>query len=225
MIGLLPAAGKAERIHGIPKFLLPVENTYLLDWHVSAMTKAGAAEVWVGSHINNAYLVQQYAKAGYVAARCETMTQTVLSSELNKSKENVLFGMPDTYWRDADVYRKLIAALHKGAHVAVAVFQARPGQHRKGGMCEISGFNRLLDVIDKPAETDLTWIWGAMAWKPGFWPHMQADDPHVGYALPRAIAADLDVRAVYCEGGYYDVGTPEGYFECIRATTGETVHA
>jgi len=49
------------------------------------------------------------------------------------------------------------------------------------------------------------------------WPLIDVEDPHVGYALPRAIRAGLDVRGVVLNGTYWDCGTPDDYFDCIAA--------
>jgi dTDP-glucose pyrophosphorylase len=142
----------------------------------------------------------------------------VLSSGEHLRSDSILFSMPDTYMPDASVYQSLQSALNDGADVAVALFKARYDQHRQGGMCRMEG-NQVVEVIDKPEHrpNGFGYIWGALAWTPTFWQHLDPADPHVGYGLPRAIAAGLDVRAVVCEGGFWDCGTPERYFECIRS--------
>lgn len=229
MIGILPAAGSATRIHGLPKYLLPVGDSYLLKRHVDLMRDESNA-VYIGASPENWELAYHYAPDAFLYPPIEyqTMTQTVLSYKeqlvsLGERLEPVIFGMPDTFIEDDQVYAKLYRRL-QACDVAVAVFRARPGQHTHGGMVSFS-HNRVTEVIDKPAETNLQYIWGALAWKPAFWDCLTPDMPHVGYGLPVAIARGLDVRAVICEGGFWDCGTPEEYFECIRSLTGEATHA
>lgn len=219
-IGLIPCAGSATRIHGIPKALLPVNDGYLLGRLVDAMRAMGVQGI-IGTTPENASFLHRYSKGGfvYVVDQYVTMSETILSCKgfatVDKVvTEDVLFGMPDAYTEDDNVYPKLAAALEDGAQVAVALFRARPHQHLKAGMCDTDG-NQVVSVEDKPPETILAWLWGALAWKPVFWEHLRPDDPHVGYALPRAIAAGLDVRAVRMEGGYYDCGTFLEYEELI----------
>lgn len=226
-IGLLPAAGEALRIHGLPKWMLPTSDGYLLECHVTAMS-AVCSDVLIGSNPDNYGLLCQYAplKAHvYRPRQYATMTQTVLGARDSEYQdETFVLGMPDTVFDYEDVYRKLahtVSASPYSPQVAVAAFYARSGQHTQGGMLRVEDTGRVTEVIDKPDETDLAWIWGALAWQPAFWEYMHPDDPHVGYALPRAIAAGLDVRAVVCDGDFWDCGTPEHYFEMIRALTGE----
>lgn len=231
MIGLLPAAGSATRLYGLPKWALPIPDGYLLRRHVEQMLHADCSEVLVGSNPRNNDLLREFTDIHrthiYAARNYTTMTETVLSAygELQADEIDdhfVLFGMPDTYWQVPHVYQILAAALAAGADVAAAVFRARAGQ-TNGGMCRLELIDirrrtyKITEVVDKPEITDLEWIWGALAWKPAFWQYMQPTDPHVGYALPRAIDAGLDVRAVQCEGGYYDCGTIEGYYEALTA--------
>lgn len=219
MIGLIPCAGSATRIHGIPKYLLPVPDGYLLQILTLRMGMI-ARSIAIGANTLNYMQVTTYApsKASvYIADHYGTMTETVLSGKGYASidgviTENTLFAMPDTYIEDDACFAKLADTIHNGADVAVGVFYARTDQHLKAGMCRLDG-ERVIEVVDKPAKTDMRWLWGALAWKPTFWDYMQPEDAHVGYALPRAIAAGLDVRAVRMTGGYFDCGTYDEYAE------------
>jgi dTDP-glucose pyrophosphorylase len=143
------------------------------------------------------------------------MSQTVKLAEHYALKQPVVFGMPDSWIEDDQVFVKLTAALEEGADVAVGVCRVRPGQ-RNGGLCAVEA-GRVVDVVDKPEVCAYPYIWGALAWRPSFWPLLRSDDPHVGYALPRAIAKGMNVGAVVLDGAYWDCGTPDDYFDCIAA--------
>lgn len=219
-IGLIPAAGSASRIHGLPKYLLPIPDGYLLGRHIDMMN-AVDVQVVIGVNPDNAAIVYPYAKGSFVhrVDNYATMSETVLSCKIFAStngvaSETVIFGMPDSYIEDDNVYRKLLATIENGAEVAVALFRARPEQHKKVGMCAVA-LDWVADVIDKPQESKLTWLWGALAWRPVFWNYMKSEDPHIGFALPRAIADGHDVRAVKCHGGYWDCGSWESYSELV----------
>lgn len=215
MIGIVPAAGFAMRMNGIPKMMLPIPGGTLIQTLCERMERIG--QVIVGTRP-----AQYEALAGLCNAlvfRCETatMSETVLSARLfMTANEWTCLGMPDTYFDDADAFVKLAAELKDGADVAVGVFQTRPEQRHKLGMVELTPGDEVLHVVDKPAQTELTWAWGVLAWKPRFWHLLSANDPHVGYALPRALAAEMDVRAVKMDGGFWDCGTPDEYFACIE---------
>jgi NDP-sugar pyrophosphorylase family protein len=238
MIGIIPAAGSATRMMGIPKMLLPIppNGSVLIDLLIERMKLAGVGE-WpeiISSDVV-AELIQYHTGIDLYHAKTKTMSETVLCVKsawefaipnyetgkvpIPEPMPPVLFGMPDTYFDDGEAFVKLAAALDDGADVAVGLFKARPGQRKKLGMCDITpGYfgGHISAVIDKPQETNLVWAWGVLGWKPTFWQYIQAEDPHVGYALPRAIAARLDVRAVRMVGEYFDCGTPDEYFECIE---------
>lgn len=216
MIGIMPAAGSASRMFGLPKMLLPTPDGVLIDvlagrmdvvcdqLHVGASSRIfGMLSHRLNSPRHNVYM-----------ANTATMSQTVLMAEKFAGDAPVAFGMPDTWFEDDAVFEKLAAALDDGADVAVGVFRVRPGQHRRGGMVDCSG-GVVRAVVDKPETSGLAWIWGALAWRPVFWPLIDPATPHVGYALPRAIAARMDVRAVMLRGPYWDCGTPDEYFDCI----------
>ena len=226
MIGIIPCAGTATRIHGLPKYLLPTPDGYLLGILLKRLRAAGASPV-IGANRFNSGLIHEYAPQTsiYIPDTYQTMTQTVLGARMYTTSDgehmdkNVLFGMPDSYIEDDDCYPKLAAALDDGADVAVALFEARHKQTAKVGMCHVEG-NQVVEVVDKPAQTHLIWLWGALAWKPEFWQQMLPTDPHVGYALPRAIAAGYDVRAVKCDGQYFDCGTFGEYAELVARLHG-----
>jgi dTDP-glucose pyrophosphorylase len=147
-------------------------------------------------------------------ANTATMSQTVRLAERYAPDTPVVFGMPDTWFDDEQAFVKLAAALDAGADVAVGVFRARYGQHTRGGMVDFSG-DQVRAVVDKPERSGLGWIWGVLAWKPKLWPLIDPASPHVGYALPVAIAKGFDVRPVILSGAYWDCGTPDDYFDCI----------
>jgi len=136
--------------------------------------------------------------------------------------QNTLFGMPDTYFDDEQTYNKLATAINGDCDVAVAIFRARHRQHTKAGMVRTK-YGKVIEVVDKPETTDMVWLWGALAWKPAFWEYINGSDPHIGYALPRAIAAGVGVRAIRCDGNYWDCGTSAEYYELIRHLEGEKV--
>lgn len=226
-IGILPAAGNASRIHGLPKFLLPVGDTFLLDWHRKHMDVFSYVGMNENGYMAHRAFLTEYGSLLYIAPDYRTMSTTVKSvvpyiQMYGDNNYHVLFGMPDTYFDDDQVYSKLATAINGDCDVAVAIFRARHQQHTKAGMVRTK-YGKVIEVVDKPETTDMAWLWGALAWKPAFWEHIRGEDPHIGYALPRAIAAGLDVRAIRCDGNFWDCGTSAEYYELIRHLEGEKV--
>lgn len=215
MIGILPAAGTASRMHGLPKYLLPIpDDEYLLNRHIGMMRREGAS-IHIGTNPRNDYWLRDFIGGNvYLARSYATMTQTVMSvmEHQEDANANVLFGMPDTYIEDNECYTKLADAL-TDCDVAVAVFETRPEQRGKLGMCQLKA-GYIVGIQDKPLNTSLIYAWGAIAWKPTFWDYLQPEMLHVGYGLQCALD-DLNVRAVMMDGGYWDCGTPTEYFDLI----------
>lgn len=217
MIGILPCGGTASRIFGIPKALLPTPRGVLIDVLAERMQPV-CDHLFTGARSNiYGMLSGRLDSASHTVylANTATMSQTVLLAARYSPDQSAVFGMPDTWFDDDQAFVKLAEAIEAGADVAVGVFRARYDQHRRGGMVDFSG-DRVREVVDKPEVSGLAWIWGALAWRSSFWPLIRADDPHVGYALPRAIAKGLNVRPVILNGAYWDCGTPDEYFDCIE---------
>lgn len=222
-IGLIPCAGQATRIQKLPKFLLPVPGGYLLKVLHQRMVEAGAEQVYIGTNSENWDLVDRYLPKGATLYCIDsaTMSETVLAArEYIDVDQDVIFGMPDTYWNFPHQFEPL--GNHSWADVAVGLWYTEPVDRPKRGMCEVDG-RRVVRVVDKPERSPLTEGWGILRWRPSFWPYIQPDMPHVGYALNPAIDAGLVVDAVRLGGLFFDCGTADDYFACIRATTAVTV--
>lgn len=230
VVGIIPAAGKAERIDGLPKYLLPTGDSFLLGELCRKMTFAGADQLLIGANPANRALVEQYAPDNSLVygVNSRNMSETVLAARNWAADRQVLFGMPDTWWSGGmGLYPTMLNVLAKGAQVAVAVWHVVPSQTTKLGMVEIArakapGWEAevsvITDIEDKPAKTKKHSAWGAIAWAPAFWEHINADDPHIGYALQRAMARGVTVHAVpMWNSEYYDCGTREEYFSFVRA--------
>lgn len=226
MIGLIPCAGHATRLHGLPKYLLPLGDSYLLAILVRRMQAAGVAHVYIGANRENYDLVEHYAPEGCTVylVNSKTMSETVLAARKYAGDSDVLFGMPDTWWQDETVYKKLSLVTEPSYRpVELALFGTRSDQRNKLGMCELGDYSTVTCIVDKPNRTNLTLAWGAMAWRQSFWAYINSDDPHIGYAAQRAVNASGLVGGHVMRDDYYDCGTPDEYFACIRATTGEAV--
>lgn len=223
MIGIIPAAGKAARMLGLPKMLLPIPGDTTLIDRLRTQMETNTSQILVGTNgVSMALLERRFDfTTRLYTAFTNTMSETVLlAREFTGTDQFAAFGMPDSYIEDRDAFAKLAGALELGADVAVGVFKTRPEQRGKLGMCRIDR-NRIVEVVDKPWQTDLEWAWGVLAWKPVLWQYINATDPTIGDALPRAIQANLRVQAVRMDGAYYDCGTPDEYFKLIRDLTEE----
>lgn len=218
-VGLIPAAGQATRLHGLPKFLLPTAEGHLLGRIEKQMRGAGVGmRVVIGSE-ETMPLIDQYAEKSSLRAMvaCRNMNEALLKCQNFTSGKCVIMAMPDTYIADPAVMAAVMDLIEQGADVALGVFYARPEQRHKRGMVEWERrTGRVLDVVDKPQATELDEAWGVMAWSPVFWEYLGADMPHCGYGIIPALEDGLDVAAVHIPGGYWDCGTFDEYADLCR---------
>jgi UTP-glucose-1-phosphate uridylyltransferase len=227
VVGVIPVAGKAERMDGLPKFLLPTRDGYLLDELVDRMLAGGAEQILIGASADNRAILERYAppEALVYTVNSRNMSETVLAARRWCGNANVIFGMPDTYFTPKFIYAAMVENLDKFTAMA-ACWKVRDDQIGKLGMVRIDqkfldkGFTSqtpvIGDVIDKPSKATYQHAWGALAWKPEFWDCISAGDAHVGYAIQRALARQLVVGASVEQGDYYDCGTRTEYFRMLR---------
>lgn len=228
-VGILPVAGKATRIQGLPKYLLPVPGGYLLERMLSRM----GVPCYIGANPENAALLDSYKRPEdhvYQVAS-QTMMETILTARPLVGDETVLMGMPDTYWTDPHVFAVLNHRIKRDDVIcAVALFSVTPMQATRLGVCSfkfVGDIPYITSVINKSPDAlnipDVR-VWGALAWTSAFWQYMQPEDSHPGIAIHRALDAGMPIGAFLASGDYYDNGIPDDYFRCIRELTGDHVY-
>lgn len=221
VVGLLPAGGMATRLSGLPKFLLPCPDGYLLKRHIDKMREAGAQKVWIAASKATAPFVKPYAEnATAKTYETGTMPGDLLAIRDFCSDDTVLFGLPDTYWTYSETYPKLLHRIQEfGADVAVGLWRIRNDQRGKLGQVDTYG-DRCTRIVDKAPDCLLPWVWGAIAWQPVFWDFIKPDMSHMGMALQAAIDGGLKVWPVMIEGDYFDCGSWEEYALMCAQTSG-----
>lgn len=224
IIGLLPAAGKATRIGGIPKWLLPVPSGYLLDTHVRRMERADVDAVLIAAGAHNATLLAAYKPTlgRLYMGNSRTMSEDVLLARPITNNARILFGMPDTYFDNPTVYN-VMRRYEREADVVLAVWRIGSDQRGNLGQVAFDDNGMVTDVVDKNLTCPYQWAWGAMLWNPVFWDYITPDMPHVGYAIMPAVRAGLRVKVHIVDGAYTDCGTPEAYWQLCATFVKEAV--
>lgn len=222
IVGIIPAAGRALRMSGIPKFGLPVPNGTLLSNLCIEMMQAGAERIYVGVNAANAQIARQSAPAGvqyyFVQPRNETMSDTVIDARrLTGFEDTVLFGMPDMYSNTPETFQRLLIALREdqNADAVMAVWEIEPARRKDFGICTLDG-NRVKRISDKAAYSTMPWGWGAMAWRSEVWNHFRRADPHIGFGVQSAIEMGCKVLAVQMPGYIWNCNTPEEYWQLCK---------
>jgi glucose-1-phosphate thymidylyltransferase len=139
----------------------------------------------------------------------------------------VALGFPDILFQPEDAYAKVLARLVKNqADVVLGLFPTQ--QYWKAGMVEFDGLGRVVQIIEKPQQTQLKYMWAIAVWTPRFTQflhqylssHKPAVELPIGNVIQAGIEAGLHVEAeAFADGSYLDVGTPEDLARAIRELT------
>jgi hypothetical protein len=224
---LLPAAGLATRIGGLPKFALPIgpDAVPLLRLHAEAATTVGV-NVVVATRPEWKTLVDRILEttsATIVVLETETGSETILQC-LRDLPSSALVGvsLPDTWISTlASDFKALYGALEERACTAVApqvvaVTYETPAIHRgKLGTCVIRD-GRITAIHDKQDVAGATQHWGVIGASADAWrSRLLASTPHAGFLLDSVLAEGRSVRCIESDGEYLDCGTIRGYSEAL----------
>ena len=215
VVGILPAAGLAIRIGGLPKFMLPItpSGNCLLEWHIGQLTRCCDIVV-VMTRPENAQLVCSLPAASaakVMVANTDSMTDTVIRVLDTVSADFYLVGMPDTYFVGDEPYAQLADPPLGEGEIRLATWQVE--KHKKGavGQVLVDHRGRVLGIRDKDHQCDYPYLWGAIGFSPQFRPFLDASMPTIGCAIDTIIASGKNICARPMRGKYFDCGTVEEY--------------
>jgi glucose-1-phosphate thymidylyltransferase len=233
-IGLIPAAGKGVRL-GLPypKELYPVirNNHYkpISQFVVDNLTNAGLQHIvfvvnetkhqlmgYFGNGqrfgCNISYVIQEVIE-GKTKSTSPGLAHALDSAYHLTSGKTVFFGMADTLMQPHDVFARAYQASSMEDDVILALFTTtRP---EKFGMVKADPDMRILEIIDKPRQTELTEMWGCIIWRPRFTEYLHCCVAEEGISdfariMNDAIASGMKFRGVpMTDGAYIDLGTYE----------------
>ena len=228
--GLIAAAGKARRINGIPKFLLPIKkHNNLLSNTTNWLENSGVDNIYLGTNktfenlIKNLDLFSKKIKS----KNLEVVTTNTMNETINKlipktAKPDDIFitMMPDTYFDDHGLGRKIIKKLEKEENLeaVVGLFQMREDQRGKLGQCQVND-NFITEVIDKSESCNFKYIWGVIAWRNSYGKYIVNSDLSIGLSINRAIKDKKQVGFVVSSSTYFDCGSIDEYWKLIKFLT------
>lgn len=236
LIGLIPAAGKGVRL-GLPypKELYPVirNNRYkpVSQFVLDNMTDAGIQHIVFVVNEAKHQLIGYFGggqrfgcNISYVVQEQRTdegSTSPGLAHALDSAYhltrgKTVCFGMADTIMQPETVFARARSESAADDDVILALFPTQ--RPEKFGMVRTAEDGRVLEIVDKPKQTDLTYMWGCIIWRPRFTEHLhKAVSQGIGdfaYIMNSAIEEGMNFRGVYMQGGtYIDLGTYEEIIE------------
>jgi glucose-1-phosphate thymidylyltransferase len=253
VIGLIPAGGHATRLSPLPlsKELYPigfqtfpelgmrpkVVGQYLLE----RMRLAGIRKAfWIlrsGKWDIPAYFgngTQLGLDLGYLLMGAPFGVPYTLDQAYPfVSQARIALGFPDILFAPEEMFQQLLARqTESGADVVLGLVPAQAGQ--VGGMVAFDPSGRVSQILEKPEQTDLRYVWCAAVWAPRFTaflheqvaPVLHAHGTHgtmpdkempIGDVIQRAIAAGLQVEAVpFPDGCFLDIGIAQNLAQALR---------
>lgn len=237
LIGLIPAAGKGLRL-GLPypKELYPIirDNRYkpVAQFVVDNLTAAGASHLVFVINETKHQLIGYFGDGHRFGCDISYVVQEQVENQ-NKStspglahaldsayhltqNKTVCFGMADTIMQPRNVF----ACAHEKADpdhdVILVLFTTEHPE--KFGMVRSDDTGRVVEIVDKPHQTDLKEMWGCMIWQPRFTEYLHESVAHgisdFAQIMNGAMAAGLRFCSVHIANGtYIDLGTYEEIME------------
>jgi glucose-1-phosphate thymidylyltransferase len=248
LLGLIPAAGRAERLGPLPgsKELLPigfretprgpapkVAAHYLLE----RFRTAGVRRAFMVLH-ESKQDVPRYFGTGEIADVALAYLSIPGSRSVPETLDRafpfvdgavVALGFPDVLFEPVDAYAPLIARqAATGADLVLGLFPAE--RHQTTDMVELGAEGQVVRVEIRPVSTALRFNWLIAVWSPVFTRFLHeavksapADGPEfqIGAVVRSAVEAGLRVEGVeFPDGSYRDVGTPAELAAAIRERAG-----
>jgi len=233
MIGVIPAAGAAQRIQplGCSKELLPVGSRIIdgaerpkcvSEYLVERMVASGATEICMVISAEKSDIVRYYAEHDYnaeifyaVQPKPDGLCDAVFrAAPFARHHDRVLIGLPDTIWFPENAYRYAIE--DDSADVNLVLFPVLDPSAFDAVTCDPQ--NYVLKVEVKQVDAHSHWIWGAITTTgkalqalQALWESRRREDVFLGTLLNAYIAAGNPVRAHHVGETYMDVGTIGGY--------------
>jgi hypothetical protein len=204
-------------MRGLPKFLLPCDNTYktLIENHVEHLLSI-CEFIWIPIKPEFEFLIRGL---GFPPSRIRTlpmvtenMTQTIQNVlEVDKSQYFQLV-MPDTYFQGGLPYKTLDS---EPDTADLACWTIR--EQQKGKLGQVNLINGLVtDIQDKIPNCEYEHSWGALTFNRSLLQYAKPSDPHIGYALANAIRGGRRLTGSIILGKYYDCGTPDEYLSMLQ---------
>ena len=210
LVGVLPAAGRAERLQPLDgsKELLEIAGRPVLDFSVDRLRAADPDEIRIVVRPEKEDVLER-ARAlelTVVEARPESLAYSVLAGIAGLADDDtVLLDLPDSIWEPVDGFRHLLGALGPGTDVVLATF--RSAEPERGDVVEADADNRVTAVHVKSPKPPGNDVWGAAAARAGalsaLRSHAQPGD------LFDKLAHEGRVHAVRFPGEFLDIGTKE----------------
>ena len=213
---MLPASGSASRLLGVPKFLLPVEDSKsLLQRHVEMMNEV-CDEVRIATRERWRPLMEDL-KLDAEICYMEPSTMADALINMEPSWHNIVVGMPDVYIGGSN--RNFYAEMLKQEGDVVLATWNYVEERMKGKLGQVltDDYSRVLNVLDKHPTCEYPEVWGAILFRNEMIHQIDRSGGSVLKNINDWIDKHgVDVFAVKSQGEYIDAGTLQGLVEMYR---------
>lgn len=241
IVGLIPAAGKGSRLYPYPcpKELFPIgyqdirvgeriqkRPKVISQYIIENIVRAGACRILMILGEDKGDIMKYYGDGSRFGVDIAYLFQEKLCGmphALNIARSwvahsTVIFGMPDTILEPADAFQQLLAFHHREKNeLTLGLFPTKNSS--KFGMVKTDSHGNVTYIVDKPAKSDLTYMWGCACWSPAFTNLLSEylrTNPYdgkeivLGDIFQRAVELRMNVKALsFDHGKYIDIGTAE----------------
>jgi glucose-1-phosphate thymidylyltransferase len=210
VVGVLPAAGRAERLQPLAgsKELLELGGRPVLEYAVERLRAAGADEIRIVTRPDKADLREHARVLGLevVLAEPATVAESIRAGVDGIGPDAVvLVDLPDCVWEPVDGFARLVGELSPATDVVLGVFPST--EPERGDVVDVGADGVVRGVAVKPAEPAGNLVWGAVVARPAALAGLgRHDEPgHLFDELARRGRA----RAVPFPSEFIDIGTKE----------------
>jgi NDP-sugar pyrophosphorylase family protein len=217
MDAIIPAAGLASRMRGIPKFLLPADVNYqtLIEKHISSLQEI-VDTIWIPIRSEFVLLLDSLRLSGdrivLIPMTTRSMSESVGRILEISSAQKFMMVMPDTAFIGEQPYEELST----NEFAKLACWKIRDSQRGKLGQVEFSG-DQITAIVDKDPTCSYSHAWGALSFDRKLSRYIDYDSPHIGYAVRNAVNNGEYVTGFKVEGDYFDCGTPSEYSDLVTS--------
>jgi choline kinase len=221
MVHVLPAAGSASRIGGIPKSLLPIgqKSKSLLGIHIELALEADLEVVVVTAPIlhevvNQIILNQGYPKVTLLSYQSKSMSDSLVhASEQVDSEKIISVSMPDTYMPQFKVTD--LINMRKCAP-SVSVIKATDEQYSRLGQVAINQQGYVTNILDKSINRISEYVWTGFAINSKCLNSFSRTEATPGIELARMADQSEELSAIRVLGQYFDCGTIHEYKNALE---------
>ncbi|MBF1990426.1 nucleotidyltransferase family protein [Fischerella thermalis] len=256
VIGLLPAGGQAKRISPLPlsKELYPVgfqDFGEPNNWRPKVVCQYLLEKMQLAG-INQAYFILRPGKwdipeyfrdgamlsmsLGYLIMGLPYGVPFTLDQAYPFVRDAIIaLGFPDILFQPKDAFAKVLAR-QQGTQADVVLGLFPTDQPEKAGMVDFNDTGRVQQIIEKPRQSDLRYMWGIAVWTPAFTQFLheyliplkanpnlpQLSEVPIGDVIQAAITQGFHVQAeVFADGTYLDIGTPNDLVRAVQQLSHE----